>query len=204
MAAELGPKPFKITSITQIFDPVLDFFAKLGGFTGAEAESYKATVGANFLAWLGDLATDWLAKGAINRAIKALGAFAAGITCLLAKDIPSRLKHELATISSYLATRAIHFSPRGRRLAAEEVEQLRKIGEALARGDFESAAKLAFTQPEELSAFFEEMLGAFAQEKEFKKTLSPEEEEIIEEEELGEEELKKEEKELEEEYVHLA
>ena len=142
-----------VESITKFLDPVLDFFAKLGGYEGAEAEIYKAETGAEWLATLMELGIDWISKGYINRGLKALGAVIAGGLGLFNKKLPPRLRRELTSIGNHLLTRAVYVSPR---VKLGEEEKL--FAEALARGDWNTALRLAFRTPEELKLFLEDVL----------------------------------------------
>ena len=158
-----------VDSVTKWLDPVLDFFAKLGGYSGVEAEIYKAETGAEWLATLTEMGIDWISKGLINRGLKALGAVAAGLLGLMKKDLHPRLRKELTTIANHLATRAVYMSPK---LGLEAETQA--FLSALANRQWDKAVKLAFRTPDELSGFLRSVMPKLAPRKEI------EEEEIIE------------------------
>lgn len=163
-----------IDSITSWLDPILGFFADLGGYSGVEKEIYKAEAGAEWLATLMEMGIDWISEGLVNRGLKALGAVATGLAGLLNKDLHPRLRKELTTIANHLTTRAVIISPRIK-LASDRDRQLIN---ALAKGDFQSAMKYAFRSPQEIQDF----LKSIAPQLSLKKKPTLVEEEILTEE----------------------
>ena len=125
--------------LTSWLDPILNFFARLSGLEGVQAEDYKAQTGGEALATAIEFINDLLTKGWLNKAVSAAAALICGAVVWGMKEkLDPRTKMELLAMGNHLLSRLADPKPSDVKELRESFEELL---EAFRIGDWERALK---------------------------------------------------------------
>jgi len=134
-----------VNSLTGFLDPILNYFARLAGLEGIQAETYKGMTGGEFVATVIEWINDMIFKGWLN---KAVNAFIALVTGIITFKLPlnPRLKSELLALGNHLLSRIVDAKPSD---YEELASSIRTLIDAIKLGDYKLALRSGLRSIEE-------------------------------------------------------
>lgn len=131
--------------LTKFLDPILNYFAKLAGLEGVQAEDYKGATGGEFLGTVFEFINDMVTKGWLNKAVSAFSALVTGLI-VFKGSLDPRTKMELLQFANHLLSRIADAKPRDYQELAESV---RDLIDAIKIGDLKLALRSGIRDVEE-------------------------------------------------------